>query len=42
MFQKKVVGKYKTNFYVQKVFFSPENRVVNGIMWKTVAKPNRP
>jgi len=35
MFQTKVVGKIKTHFMV-KNYFSPENRTVYEIIWKSI------
>jgi hypothetical protein len=41
MFHTKVVAKIKTHFTLNN-FFPPENHAVYGIMWKNMAKADRP
>jgi hypothetical protein len=41
-FQRKVVGKIKKHILCSVTFFSPENRVVYEIMWKSTVEPDRP
>jgi hypothetical protein len=40
--EKKLQRKLKHTFYVQKLLFSPEIRVLYEIMWKIIVQPGRP
>jgi hypothetical protein len=42
MFKSEVVEEIKTRFYVQYLFFPPENRAVYEIIWKNIVEPDRP